>query len=512
MESILNVHHFIPDCINKFKYNEYIMKEINALIKEDPNYINLHSYPPKYKTNKSILSLRDLRSKQAKLLKVKFNQYYTANENINILTQKKSFGGGSSYEQIRYTFREELSNIYFKGVEVNCRLITQSKKNDNTSYNLSRIGSIEFKGEIKVLINDLLERCQKELIEKHSTPVPAILLSAAYIREHLRTCKWDCFGIQNYCTTKNINRYGHFFNNSTEKDKTICFYTRQLIGQGFFPYVKSEDESENKTDDTYIKNNNNEEVNNKSDLKRKNPISSSQIETNVIENGKKIRIENSEKEIETEKGAEEKDKKIIIEDLNEKKDEVKNNIKNTNYNNNYNKNNNSDCEDENEYDLLMCSNREYLFDNFFMSASGELMGINKCEISYDESNFLDIVDRDACTAIISFYLHQIGVTKSGLNLYLKIDSPIYCTDVMRQNEIKNASDYLENLIYSKTEIQDILIKTHKLNPEIFNINQVFSLNNERNTTNLEMKKTYTTSFDTIDDNYDCDKMTASEQT
>ena len=99
----------------------------------------------------------------------------------------------------------------------------------------------------------------------------------------------------------------------------------------------------------------------------------------------------------------------------------------------------------------------FLLDNlFFDGAHGELCGVKRENIKY-KPNFLNTVDSDDCTALISFSLHSVGKSQGGLNLYLKPlkDFPIYCTNIESVKKLPNAKQYLEEMMYNTNDNNNI---------------------------------------------------------
>ena len=367
------------------KNDLYLAEKISQLMKDisndsdDDNYTipKLMNYPMEIKDN----SVKKRRLGIIKYLKQELNNLYKKNERILIkkLNQKTSI-------QNKYAFTGKYRKILIKGLEVNCRMIT-TNMNQNaspssstiTSYNLSRIANIIFKGDFQNIIDELMEKCKEELQSKFSEDVNEIKSAAMYIPQHNEsTCGWKhnmCFNIDK--NIKKLKSYKSFFNNSNndisnnshdfffDDFKPLCFYVRQLIGQELIPYV----EDNNDDDDTH--------------------------------------------------------------------------------------------DDDNDECYISFKENEYIFDNLFFDKK-ELLGIKKIEINHTP-NFLDTVNREDCTALISFSLDYIGVTNGRMNLYLKSlnDCPIYCTNVSSSNKLSNASNYLEEVLYNNKNVVEILEKKYK---------------------------------------------------
>ena len=104
-----------------------------------------------------------------------------------------------------------------------------------------------FKGELKSIIDELLEKCKKELTETYRQKITEIKMAAMYIPEHNdNLCGWECVRLE-----KNIQKtpeYSSFFNleennnsNYNTRNKPLCYYKRQLIGQEIIPFVDDDD-------------------------------------------------------------------------------------------------------------------------------------------------------------------------------------------------------------------------------------------------------------------------------
>ena len=106
-----------------------------------------------------------------------------------------------------------------------------------------------FKGELKSIIDELLEKCKKELTETHRQKITEIKTAAMYIPEHNdNLCGWE----------KNIQKtpeYSSFFNleenssNYNTRNKPLCYYKRQLMGQEIIPFVDDNDDDDDKNND-----------------------------------------------------------------------------------------------------------------------------------------------------------------------------------------------------------------------------------------------------------------------
>lgn len=312
----------------------------------------VHRYPKEIEKFK----IRNQREGRLASAKEKLDKLY--DENKRILFHKKA---NKPQNQEKYVFSQEFQKIFFKGIEVSCRMITSTINNNTnrTEYNLSRVADIKFKGDVQNMIDKLLEKCKEELETKHDTKVINIHSTAIYVRNHsLLNCPLPCNIIKRKC----YNRHKHIYQavekkRERERDENksdeICFGNRQLLGQSLIPYLAEESST-------------------------------------------------------------------------------------------------------NEEDIM--NNNVYVFDNMFLDQNCRLKGIERLHIREDGPNFLDTVDNLSCNALISFNLSSIGVTQSGMNLYLDTSIyPIYCTKANNQNEItEHASQYLEDLCFSKDKLKTLI--------------------------------------------------------
>ena len=131
---------------------------------------------------------------------------------------------------------------------------SSSSSSYSSSYNLSKIGNIVFKGELKSIIDELLEKCKKELTETYRQKITEIKTAAMYIPEHNdNLCGWEFVRLE-----KNIQKtpeYSSFFNleenssNYNTRNKPLCYYKRQLIGQEIIPFVDDNDDDDDNNND-----------------------------------------------------------------------------------------------------------------------------------------------------------------------------------------------------------------------------------------------------------------------
>ena len=217
---------------------------------EDNNYeiekYIVHRYPKRIED----FRIATKRLERVREIKKKLNKLYE--ENKRILYLKKSSGGGKKVQnQERFVFRPEFQAIFYTGVEVSCRMISGSLDN----YNIFRIGDIRFKGEMKEIMDTLLEKCKEEITTKFEMPITCIFSTAIYPYKHqILNCPLPCKEITRSC----YNRHKHIFQSLIKKDKEddgnnledICYFKRQLVGQNVIPYVAAELDSTPDGDDT----------------------------------------------------------------------------------------------------------------------------------------------------------------------------------------------------------------------------------------------------------------------
>ena len=261
----------------------------------------------------------------------------------------------SNQNQERYAFNNDIKGILCKGIEVSCRMVTLTP--EDKKYKIFRIGDISFKGEMKNIIDKLIERSIRELVDRFQVSNTAILSTACYGPSHqMLNCELNCKKI----TQKTFNRHKGIFTrlakpeNGTEEKglDSVCYSKRQLLGQCTIPFIaESPDEEEND-------------------------------------------------------------------------DEV------------------------------------FVFDNLFMNNDGTLSGINRPNIPLDGPNFFDTVDSLTCNALMTFNFMYVGVTRSGINLYLDTTSKnktMYCTKANTHKELpEHASQYLEELCFSNPKLKNLL--------------------------------------------------------
>ena len=191
---------------NAYTFDYYLAESINNLWKRNNNDNN-NDDDDNNKFNVNILSnvpldyrkykLKNRCIEMEKILKDTLQEFYNKGEDI--LNIKRPIPNSKSI-QTKYSFTDKFSKIILKAVEVNCRMITTNMANQGgsiSSYNLSRIGNITFKGEMKLIIDELMEKCKRELEEKFCHKITTIRNAAMYIPEHKdQTCGWRCVKLE----------------------------------------------------------------------------------------------------------------------------------------------------------------------------------------------------------------------------------------------------------------------------------------------------------------------------
>ena len=233
---------FIPHDIKSNNYNYFRNHILNWILTTIPEKNNSPQFylknSPKQKKENSYVTVRDRRL----ITEKNFGNFIKSNED-QWLQRRHTLITQTSNNQIKYNFNDKISNAVIRGVEVNCRMITNSKLSGESKNNLFRIGNITFKGQMKKIMDDILTRCKNELEEKHHEKDLITNGYAAYVNEHRpNTCLWPCEEI--YKNLQNKNRYHKIISQSLDINKTPCFYTRQILGQGFYPFIYKEEEEE----------------------------------------------------------------------------------------------------------------------------------------------------------------------------------------------------------------------------------------------------------------------------
>ena len=231
---------FIPHDIKYNNYNYFsnqILNWISATMPEKTScpQFYLENFPPQKKLYTTVRDRRLITEKT-------FGNFIKSNTD-QLLFRRNTLNTQTSNNQIKYNFDDKISKVIIRGAEVNCRMITSSKMTGETRNNLFRIGNITFKGQMKKIMDDILTQCKKELEEKHNERDLITNGFAAYVNEHKRnTCLWPCEEIYKDLQNKN-SHYQKIFSQSID-NKIPCFYTRQVLGQGFHPFIYKEEGKE----------------------------------------------------------------------------------------------------------------------------------------------------------------------------------------------------------------------------------------------------------------------------
>ena len=236
---------FIPTCINEWKYNKGLVSKITSLLPESfkkGDEVELLDFPPPEKC--ALTPIKQKRELVNKRLGEKLQTLYK-DKDLKLLSLKRPTGNANVSAQERYEFNTKISSIQISNVEVTCRMATSNAISmGNMTYKLSRIGSIKFKGEMKQIMETLLDKCVEELDMIKKGNVRERHPAALYAGDHSFHCPWPCGAIQEAM----MEDKPEFFSNPTDsggflkipsntKSNKLCFYKRQLIGQGFIPYI-----------------------------------------------------------------------------------------------------------------------------------------------------------------------------------------------------------------------------------------------------------------------------------
>ena len=236
---------FIPTNVKDYKYDSHILNEIKSLVEISQN--NGEDYAlSKYPSNIKKYSMKERRKTQTDVLEEFLEKLYE-NKTRMLEVKKNYLSYTSSSPQQKYSFTNGFEKINLKAVEVNCRLITMNKiisqGGETMKCNLSRIGNIVFKGKMNDLINNLLSKCCEELEEHFNVGVRDINSVAMYVNDHSNSCPWKCLTIKNKMKMDCLD--------IDTDNPHICFYKRQLFGQGFYPYVDDDDNDDEEEEDDY---------------------------------------------------------------------------------------------------------------------------------------------------------------------------------------------------------------------------------------------------------------------
>ena len=169
-------------------------------------------------------------------------------DKVRVVTNPVSKGSG---KQTKYAFSEKYKMITFKGVEINCRMITtQASKafgGEEDKYNISRIGDIRFKSKtMQDIFTTIADRVREEVNLYNPNAIVKIHNCAIYARDHAygNNCYINCPRISK--TLKTMDTYKDYF--SCNVDQTIenkaCYSQRQVIGEQFIPYIDKSDKTD----------------------------------------------------------------------------------------------------------------------------------------------------------------------------------------------------------------------------------------------------------------------------
>ena len=242
-------NHFQPTYLQAYKYNSYLADCIAKIweTKPEDDFITLKDFPKDIEKYK----MKYRRENLDKILEERLTTL--EEENHRLLETKKSNSSIINTRQTKYAFVPEYKDIMFCGIEVNCRLITSNKTTANTTYNLVRVGGITFKGKNKLRFDHLINRCKNELETNFNENITEINSTAMYIGNHLvYKCPWKCQDILNNLKDNPNSESSRYFIDSKD---CICFYKRQIIGQGFYPYVDPKNDDDKNEYNIHINNN-----------------------------------------------------------------------------------------------------------------------------------------------------------------------------------------------------------------------------------------------------------------
>ena len=188
------------------------------------------------KINKNSLKLR--RQIVTRTLKERLQELYDKEEENIFIAQMTS----SKNHQDKFILNPYFKAIHVAGVEVNCSMVSS---NEN-KYNVSKVNRIQFKGEMANIMTEFQNRCKREIESTFKRTVNDIFQPAAYAKEHNEiACKWPCEQILQACAGK----FSHLLDSMDSKERSkICFYNRQVIGQGIIPYIARPNETDDDQD------------------------------------------------------------------------------------------------------------------------------------------------------------------------------------------------------------------------------------------------------------------------
>ena len=190
------------------------------------------SHPEKIKENR--LKLR--RRVVTRTLKEQLQEFYDKEGEPLFIAQMNL-----SYED-RFILNPYLKAIHLAGVEVNCSMVSS---NEN-KYNVFKVDSIQFKGEMANIMTEFQTRCKREIESTFNRTVTDILQPATYVKKHNDIeCKWWCDETLTRCLMADM--FEDIFKCTRWEDR-ICFYNRQMIGQCMVPYIARPNETDDDQD------------------------------------------------------------------------------------------------------------------------------------------------------------------------------------------------------------------------------------------------------------------------
>ena len=412
---------FSPICKNQ---DLYYYKHIESLIDKTTNHdekeFKLLNYPSNLVQEKRT-KVKYWKELQYKAFQRCLNELYEKQPN-ELITPSMTKNNKISY----FRFNDTLSKFHFRAVEVNCRILSHydgsqdnssgknSGGNETNSTNLTRIGNIKFKGPLQNLIEELLRKCIS-IMKRHVQKVTESLNDAiCYINSrcysHPPSLNWCCrkiksAAIQNPNVKELYSKHQQQMKNNGNiigSTEHFCFFQRQMFGHAFLPFIDlngSISKDNNKNIDADDDENGNDDNNN------------NKIE--MDEEGRLIEV------------------------------------------------------DPNYYYQQPTVKDELLFDNLFISCIGNMKedvkrsvwGLYKKDVNYEKDNFL-AVGNCVCSALMDFTLEKIGLSATGINLYIKpmLTAPIYFTNVKSEIEIPSAGEYLTSLCLENKHYQDKLVE------------------------------------------------------
>ena len=439
----------------------YYLKNIKSLIidkttnREDNDQFQLLDYPPDYIQEKKT-KVKYWGIAQNKKFEALLNDLYINNPNELVTHLLPNKGKLINY----FKFNDVLAKFTFRAVEVSCRVISHFEgsqdnsngkniggkiPNDSKNTNLNRIGNIKFKGDLHGLIENLLNKCIS-IIKKHMPKVNEVQNDAVcYINSrwcnHLPSLNWSCRKIENIAI-ENDETIRKLYNSHAQQ-----MYKNEISGEPHLCFFQRQ-----MIGHAFLP-----FIDLNDSISKGNTIDANCDGDDMIKIDEEGRIE------------------------------VKSDY----------------------FYQQPTNNDNLLFDNVFISCTGNLKedikrsvwGIYKKDINCVTDNFLT-VGNGVCSALMDFSLDRIGLTGSGINLYIKPlpNAPIYFTNVKSEIEIPSAGEYLTNLCLESKNYQNHLIENGLASPSSFTnaysalsftnyINKTTEGYNNNNNNNNNMKRT-----------------------